>query len=222
MIEDIKAAIFDLDGTLVDSMWVWTAIDKEYIEKYDLKLPEDFHKKIEGMSYTETAQYFLDTFPQITMSLEELKAKWTEMAFQKYTQEVTLKEGVYEFLEELKKRNIRMGIATSNGRKLVEGVLKARKIAHFFEVIVTSCEVNAGKPAPDVYLKAAKMLNTEAARCLVFEDVPMGILAGKNAGMKVCAVEDEYSKPQEMKKRELADYYIQNYNDIKNKTYEVL
>ena len=79
-----------------------------------------------------------------------------------------------------------------------------------------------GKPAPDVYLKAAESLQTSPENCLVFEDVPMGILAGKNAGMKVCAVEDEFSKVQEKKKRELADYYIQNYNDIQDKTYEVL
>ena len=86
----------------------------------------------------------------------------------------------------------------------------------------TSDEAKVGKPAPDVYLRVAESLGVEPERCLVFEDVPNGILAGKNAGMKVCAVEDPFSKPQEALKRELADYYIQDFDDIKNNTYEVL
>ena len=65
MLEHTKAVIFDLDGTLVDSMWVWTAIDEDYIRKYHLNPPEDFHEAMEGMSYTETAQYFLKIFPEL-------------------------------------------------------------------------------------------------------------------------------------------------------------
>ena len=96
------------------------------------------------------------------------------------------------------------------------------KIDGFFDSVHTACEVKTGKPSPDVYLLVADELKIPPEKCLVFEDVPMGIMAGKNAGMKVCAVEDDFSRPQEMKKRELADYYIMNYNDIKNGTYEVL
>ena len=88
----------------------------------------------------------------------------------------------------------------------MEEFLKARQITHLFDTICTSCEVNKGKPAPDVYLKAAGQLGAEPSACLVFEDVPMGILAGKNAGMRVCAVDDWFSRPQDAKKRELADY----------------
>lgn len=222
MLENIKAVIFDLDGTMVDSMWVWAAIDKDFIYKYDLKVPDNFYQEMEGKSFTETAQYFLEIFPELNMTLDELKNSWTDMAFEKYTKEVEIKDGLYGFLEELQKRNIYMGIATSNGRELVEAVLEAKGINQFFRSVRTSCEVKAGKPAPDVYLKVAEELHVQPEECLVFEDVPMGILAGKNAGMKVCAVEDTFSEQQVVKKRKLADYYIQNYNDIKNKTYEVL
>ena len=82
--------------------------------------------------------------------------------------------------------------------------------------------MNKGKPAPDVYLAAAKALNVSPENCLVFEDVPMGILAGKNAGMKVCAVEDSYSKEQMEQKKKLADYYIKDYDEVLNQTFEVL
>ena len=222
MLEHTKAVIFDLDGTLVDSMWVWTAIDEDYIRKYHLNPPEDFHEAMEGMSYTETAQYFLKIFPELPHTVEEIKKEWYDMSVDKYTKEVTLKPGVKEFLEMLKEKGIRTGIATSNDRKLVEEFLKARQITHLFDTICTSCEVNKGKPAPDVYLAAAKALNVSPENCLVFEDVPMGILAGKNAGMKVCAVEDSYSKEQMEQKKKLADYYIKDYDEVLNQTFEVL
>ena len=222
MLDNKEAVIFDLDGTLVDSMWVWTSIDAEYIKKYHLTKPERFHEEMEGMSYTETAEYFLRTFPELPHTVEEIKQEWYEMSLDKYTHEVRLKEGVRDFLAHLKDRGIRAGIATSNDRKLVEAAIEALGVAPFFETISTSCEVRKGKPAPDVYLKAAGNLQVSPENCLVFEDVPMGILAGKNAGMKVCAVDDWFSRPQDVKKRELADYYIHDYHEILNHTFEVL
>ncbi|MDY5846040.1 MAG: HAD family phosphatase [Bariatricus sp.] len=222
MLEQKEAVIFDLDGTLVDSMWVWVTVDAEYIENFHLTVPDDFYEKIEGKSFTETAEYYLDIFPEIHKTLEELKAEWYEMALHKYTHEVCLKEGVREFLAELRNRNIKTAIATSNDRKLAEATLEALKIQDLIDVVCTSCEVNKGKPSPDVYLAAAGKLKIKPEYCLVFEDVPNGILAGKNAGMTVCAVDDTFSRPQEKKKRELADYYIYSYYDIANQTFEVL
>ena len=222
MLENKKAVIFDLDGTLVDSMWVWTCIDQKFIKKYNLEVPDDFYQKMEGKGFTETAEYFLEIFPELNFTVDQIKAEWTDIAIEQYQNVVPLKEGVYEFLEFLNRNCIPVGIASSNSRELVETVIKARGIEKFIHTISTSCEVKVGKPSPDVYLKAASNLGIDPRDCLVFEDVPMGILAGKNAGMTVCAVEDEFSKEQINKKRELADYYIQNYNDIKNKTYEVL
>lgn len=222
MLNETDAVIFDLDGTLVDSMWVWTAIDEDYIKKYNLTPPEDFHEAMEGMSYTETAEYFLRIFPQLPHTVDEIKKEWYEMSVEKYTKEVKLKAGAKEFLEYLKEQGIRTGIATSNDRQLVEDFLAANEITELFDTICTSCEVKIGKPAPDVYLQVAKQLGVDPARCLVFEDVPMGILAGKNAGMRVCAVDDWFSRPQDTKKRELADYYIHSYEEIADHTYEVL
>lgn len=222
MLEGIDAVIFDMDGSLIDSMWIWPAVDDEFLEKYQLKKPVDFHKKMEGMSYTETAQLFLSEFPALALTVEEVKQEWLAMTLHKYTTEVRLKEGVQEFILYMKERGCKLGIATSNARELVDAVLEALEIRELFDSVHTSCEVQAGKPAPDVYLLVAGDLQAEPAKCLVFEDVPMGILAGKNAGMIVCGVDDEYSRPQEAKKKELADYYIQNYRDIKDQTYEVL
>ncbi len=222
MLEDIDAVIFDMDGTLIDSMWIWPDIDRVYLEKYHLTQPEDFHLAMEGMSYREVAQYFLDTFPTLARTREEVMDEWTQMAYERYMTQAPLKTGAYEFIQIMREMGKKIGIATSNGRRLVDDTLEALEITGLFDSVRTACEVASGKPAPDVYLLVARDIGVAPERCLVFEDVPMGILAGKNAGMRVCAVEDEFSRPQERKKRELADYYIQDYQDIINETYEVL
>ena len=108
-----------------------------------------------------------------------------------------------------------MGIATSNSEELIQAVNAAHHFDEYMSCIVTSCSVKKGKPAPDVYLEAARQLDVIPEACLVFEDIVKGIEAGKNAGMKVCAVEDIYSAAQREKKMEISDYYIETYEDMK-------
>jgi len=217
MLKNKKAVIFDLDGTLVDSMWMWKAIDIEYLGRFGISLPETLQKDIEGMSFSETAVYFKETF-QIPHSLEKIKSDWNTMAYEKYTKEVPLKKGAKEFLDYCKKNKILLGIATSNSRELVESTMDALNIREYFECIMTGCDVAKGKPAPDIYLAVAEKLQVEPAECLVFEDVIMGIKAGKNAGMEVCAVEDNHSLYQTEEKKKLADYYIGDYEEIEYNT----
>ena len=174
------------------------------------------------MSFTDVAKYYKKTFPQIRDSVEQIKADWMEMGYRLYRDEVELKSGVKEFLEELKKRGIKIGIATSNDRDMTEMVLEARGILQEFDAICTSDEVKIGKPAPDVYLKAAEDLGVDPKDCLIFEDVSAGLMAGKSAGMKTCAVADKFSEDQIEKKRALADYFIQDYFEVLKGTYEQL
>ncbi len=216
MLNNRKAVIFDLDGTLVDSMWMWRDIDIEYLARYGIPLPENLQKSVSGMSFSETAVYFKETFG-IPDSLEKMKQDWNDMAYYKYTHEVPLKPGVLEFLKYLKEQGIRTGIATSNSKELVKTVVESLHIAEYFDEIHTSCEVAKGKPAPDIYLFVAECLGVLSEQCLVFEDIPEGILAGKRAGMQVCAVEDDYSMEMLEEKKKLADYYITDYNEILQK-----
>ena len=216
MLNKKKAVIFDLDGTLVDSMWMWKSIDIEFLGSRGFACPDDLEKEIEGMSFTETAFYFKERF-KLKEPIEEIKGVWTEMSLDKYKNEVPLKPGAREFLTYLSDQGMKTGIATSNGREMVDAVIDALNIGAYFHVVATSCEVAAGKPAPDIYLKVANELRTDPAKCLVFEDVPAGILAGKRAGMTVCAVDDEFSKKMELEKRELADYFITDYYQLLNR-----
>lgn len=213
MLEHIKAVLFDLDGTLVDSMWVWNDIDVEYLGRFGLSLPETLQKEIEGMSFTETAVYIKQKF-SIPDPIEKMKEDWNAMAFDKYVNEVPLKKGVPEFLALCRKKGIRLGIATSNSRQLVDAIIASHGLTEYFDGIVTGCEVNRGKPWPDVYLETARRCGASPEHCLVFEDIVPGIQAGRNAGMKVCAVADAYSVYQKKEKRKLADYYVEDFTEI--------
>ena len=212
-LKDVKAVLFDFDGTLADSMWMWEDIDIEYLGSRGISLPDTLQKDIEGMSFSETAIYFKETF-HLKDSLEQIKADWNAMAMDKYIHEVPLKQGVMEFLSLLQKEGILMGIATSNSRELVDAALNSLGIAGFFQTVTIGCEVAAGKPSPDIYLEVAKRLHVPPENCLVFEDVPAGILAGKRAGMPVIAIQDDFSDSMTEEKKELADMYINDYNDM--------
>lgn len=208
-----EAVIFDLDGTLVDSMWMWKQIDVEYLGRFGYDCPPALQKEIEGMSFSETALYFKERFG-LPDSPEQIKQAWTDMSIEKYRNQVPLKPGAEEFLKYLKGSGIKTGIATSNGQAMVDAVLQSLKIDSYFDVVTTACQVAAGKPAPDIYLKVAEQLGVQPERCLVFEDVPAGILAGKAAGMTVCAVEDAFSAGMRQEKQKLADYYMEDYEQI--------
>ncbi|NLP35734.1 MAG: HAD family phosphatase [Clostridiales bacterium] len=215
MLKNIDAVIFDMDGTLIDSMWMWKSIDIEYLARYGIELPEDLQKDVEGMSFTETATYFKKRF-QLSDSLDQIKDDWNQMAWEKYETEVPLKEGVLELLQYLKKNNKKVGIATSNSRELVDLVIEKLGVKEYFDSIRTSCEVKKGKPSPDIYLLVAKDLQVDPSRCLVFEDVIHGVMAGKNANMKVCAVYDKHSEQDDEEKKKLADYYVTTMTEVLN------
>lgn len=213
MLDGIRAVIFDLDGTLVDSMWMWKDIDIEFLDRYGYQCPDDLQDEIEGKSFSETAAYFKNRF-QLPMDLDAIKSCWIDMSIEKYKKEVPLKPGAGEFLRFLRQCGIKTGIATSNSRDMVEAVLESLNVKHYFERVATACEVASGKPSPDIYLMVSKDLAVPPSECLVFEDIPAGIIAGKRAGMKVCAIEDQFSLELADKKKKLSDYYIKDYFEL--------
>lgn len=213
MFRDKKAVIFDLDGTLADSMWVWKDIDVKFLNSRGIPMPDTLQKDIEGMSFTETAAYFVNTF-SLPETVEELKVLWNEMAYESYETRIQLKPGARKVVDALHAGGYLLGIASSNSRMLVEHFLDVQELTDLFSTVTVSCEVNKGKPAPDVYLRAAERLCVSPRDCLVFEDLPMGIASGKNAGMQVCAIEDDYSAHQRLEKQEMADYFIDDFYEV--------
>ena len=136
------------------------------------------------------------------------------MAHEKYLYEIKAKPGAREFVKFLKEKGIKIGCATSNEKSLAMAALTPHGFAEKIDSLRTACEVSAGKPAPDIYLKVAEDLGVAPANCLVFEDIPNGIRAGKAAGMTVIAVEDESSVKDRAEIETLCDVYIKDYYDM--------
>ncbi len=213
MLQNIKAVIFDVDGTLVDSMWIWRQVDIEFLSRRDIELPDNLQKDIEGVSYTGTAEYFKKRF-SLPESVEEIKEEWREMADDFYNNKIALKDGVGEVLTFFKDKGMKLGIATSNSREIVNTMITRHKLKLYFDIIRTSCEVPRSKPYPDVYLQAAKDLSVEPEDCLVFEDTVAGVNAAKAAGMKVIAIYDKLSAEAQEYLKQRADLYIMDYYEF--------
>ncbi|MDO9577194.1 MAG: HAD family phosphatase [Candidatus Cloacimonadales bacterium] len=209
-----KAVIFDLDGTLIDSMGIWLQIDKEYLEKRNLPVPADLFEDVpEGNSFNEICLYFKNKF-SLPDSIEEIGAEWTEMVAQHYKTEITLKPGAQEFIEFLHQNNVKMAIGTSNSKYLAETVLGANGVLHYFGSIVAGCVEIKGKPYPDIFLKAAEELKVNPADCLVIEDTLHGVRAAHNGGMDAFAIFDDNETHDIIALQKEAEFYAEDFWEI--------
>lgn len=214
MFKDIKAAIFDMDGTIIDSMWVWRKIDLDYLSARNISIPKDLKENIEHLSFEDTAKYFKKRF-NLNDSVETIMNEWNEMAYDEYLNRVEIKSGAKDFIASLKKSGIKVALATSNCNLLLETALKKFDIYHHFDTIVTTDEVSRSKAFPDVYLLAAERLNVIPNDCIVFEDILTAINGAKAAGMKVVAVEDDHSLEDRHLIKKHADKYIVEFDELK-------
>ncbi|MDR1135924.1 MAG: HAD family phosphatase [Clostridiales Family XIII bacterium] len=208
----IKAAIFDLDGTLIDSMGVWGKIDADFLAKRGIALPDDYAAKLSALGFREAAEYTIERFG-FQESADMLIDEWNAMAIDEYTHRIALKPHAKEYLMELKERGIKLGVATSLHPALYEAVLKNNGVYDYFDVICSTGEVARGKEFPDVFLRAAELMNTAPGSCLVFEDLLQAMRAAKLAGMKICGVFDASSNAHWEEIQRLADGVILDFKD---------
>lgn len=210
---DFKAAIFDLDGTLFDSMWVWKQIDLDFLAKRGIAVPPDYMLAVAHLGAYQTAVYTAERFG-FNESPEELIAEWTDMAIDFYRDKVDLKKGAYEYLEYLYKNGIKLAVATANDRALYEPALIHTGIADFFSAVVNVDDVERKKGFPDIYLLAAEKLGAKASESLVFEDIFLGIKGAKDGGFRTVGVFDETSAEDSDKIKSLSDFYIKDYYEL--------
>lgn len=213
MIKNYDAIIFDMDGTLIDSMWMWKQIDIDFLTDHNIEFEESLSKEIEGMSYTETAEFFIEKF-KFDYTLDEIKKIWYDMAKDYLENRVKLKDGIPELLELIKEDKIPMAIGTSASKEFADIALTSNEIMPYFETIVTSCEVEKGKPFPYVFLEVARRLGVDPKKCLVFEDTEAGVDAALNAGMDVVAVHDASSEEYKEVIMEKATKYVYSVREL--------
>lgn len=208
---NFKALIFDLDGTLIDSMNVWEEIDIEFLGKYNMKPSEDFYRTIKPMSFAETACYFSEAL-NIPMEPSEIMEKWNEMAKEKYEKTVPLKKGVYDFIMKEKSLGTKLCVATANNKELAALALKRLGIYDCMEFILTCDEISVGKGTPEIYIKAAERLGVKVSEAAVFEDVLHGVLSAKSGGFYVVAVSEKTAIEDIDEIKKNCDLYIEDYS----------
>lgn len=204
---DFEAAIFDLDGTLLNSMEVWEYIDISFLQKRGLPVPPNYVTEICARSFEEAAQYTIDLF-DLPESIDDIISEWNGMAAYEYANTVKLNPGAYDYLVQLKSQGIKLAVATGLPERLFIPCLANNEVLELFDALCSTDEVMRGKEYPDVFLLASQRLNTLPSRCAVFDDVLPAIKSAKQAGMLACGVYDKYSAHNRAEIERIADAYI--------------
>lgn len=201
----IKAAIFDLDGTLFDSIYVWSKVDEVFFARRGMQVPEDYGEAISGMSYTATAVYTKERFG-LPESVREIADEWTEIAKDEYANHVELKPGTLNALSNLARQNVRMCVVTSSRRELYEPCLKRNGIEYMFEFVLTADEAGvSSKEDGEIFAQAAARMGVRKEDCGVFDDTKAAIVGAKKQGMKAYCIIDPLSTIDVAEIRKIAD-----------------
>jgi len=190
-----RAAIFDLDGTLLDSMWVWHAVDRDFFAARGMEVPADYAEKIQSLTFRETALYTITQYG-LPENPEQLMALWNEMSFIQYRDHVKLKLGAREYLDALKAKRVKLGVATNLTAHVARAVLESNGVLDWFDALTSADEVLRGKAFPDIWLLAARRLGVEPGLCVAYDDVAKALHGIRAAGMTACAVR-ERDMPQD-------------------------
>ena len=191
----MKSIVFDLDGVLLDSEQVWDEVREQLTRERGGRWHDRAQQDMMGMSSLEWSRYMHDTLG-LPEPPEEISAEVVRRLEERYRNQLPLLDGAREAVERLAAR-WPLGLASSSNRELIDLVLDVSGLARFFRVTVSSEEVPRGKPAPDVYLEAARRLEVSAASCAAVEDSSNGIRSAKAAGMRVIAIPNPHFPPAE-------------------------
>ena len=211
--KEFDAALFDLDGTLLDSLGVWADIDRSFFAGRGLTMPEDYTACIRGLSFLQTAEYTVKRFG-LPETPEQIASVWHDMCAREYVHRVMLKPGVAEYLRRLKEQGALLAVVTTLTPALYEPALKRNGVYALFDVFVTTDESGKNKESGEIYRLAARKLNVEPARCMVYEDIPEGLIGAKKAGMRAALVYDVHNASSLDEARALCDKYIKSYMEI--------
>lgn len=211
--ENTKGAIFDLDGTILDSMQMWMEIDIRFLQEHGICATEEYSQTVKTLGYRKAAEYTIDRF-QLPLSVNEVVSRWGAMADEEYATRIRLKDGAEEYIRRLHKSGRKLAIATALTLSSVEFALRNNGILDLFESITMLHEVSRGKGFPDIYLLAAERLSLTPAECVVYEDILEGISGAKAGGFLVCGVYDDSSAHDWPQIMSVADHAITSWHEL--------
>ena len=208
-----RGAIFDLDGTLLDSMEVWSGVDQELFQFLGIPMPEDYLEVIQTMSFRVAAEYTVKRF-ELPYTPEELTKVWDGIVQREYADNIGLKPHAKEYLLYLKERGVKIASATTLPHHLSVPCLKRHGIYDLFDAFTLIGEVGSAKGGPEIYQLAAQKIGIAPENCIVYEDIYPGILGAKAAGMQAYGVADEASRPDWERMQAVCDGWITDYEEM--------
>lgn len=213
--KEIKAVIFDMDGTLIDSTGIWQEIDETFFARRNMVLPSNYSQKIVHLGLRQAAIYTKDTY-NLKENVEQIIEEWREMSTEMYHNVVELKPHALSLLDIFKKNNIKMAIATANDEQLYLPCLKRLGIEHYFDFVADVNHVKEGKNSAKIYLYLAEKLKIKPENIMVIEDMPTCIKTAFENGFITIAVADPASKNFEEEKRSNSDLFVDNFEELIN------
>ena len=208
-----KHIIFDLDGTLLDSMPIWRRTGSTYLERHGLPIPSNLRSILKKQTLPQTAEYFRKELGA-KQSVEEICGEVIAFVSDAYANHVPLKPFVREFLEKEQKKGTKMCVLTASEASYIHPALERLGILPFFEFIATCTETGANKDNPQSFHRIMERLGGEQANTTVFEDALYAIKGAKKAGLQVVAVYDQSAEPDLPAIKEAADCFIESYKEL--------
>ena len=210
----VTGAIFDCDGTLVDSMRVWHNVFGAVLPKYGKTIDSDIFDRVEAVSLIGGCQICVDEL-DLPITAEALYEEFCAYVTDQYQHHVSIIPGAKEFLQELHDAGIPMAVASSTPVREVRAALAAQGIEHFFKTVVSTEDVGGvDKVEPDVYLEALRRLGTDKATTWVFEDAPFGAQTAQNAGFPVVALYNDHDGRDPVFMREHSNIFAHTYGEL--------
>lgn len=208
----MKGIIFDLDGTLLDSMGMWSALDRRFLRGHGIEPPEDISEIVKSMTTAESSAYFAARFP-LGMTAEEISSEVMALADRAYREELPLKDGAKAFLRALRTRGIPFGIASVTYPELLEAVLNRTGVQEMFRFVLTPDD-HHGKHAPAIFLRAAALLDAQPWEIVVIEDSLYAARTAKSAGFYTIGFRDPFSANEWGALAEICDRTIDGWHEL--------